>query len=74
VRSNPSLKPRPSGMAPWPRGAVLHPAPRGQGTLSSNVRPHQTNRGGLTLCIRVATVQTCSPFFRQKSLLPGLTL
>ena len=33
VRPNPSLEWTRAGMAPWPRGAVVHVAPRGQGAM-----------------------------------------
>jgi hypothetical protein len=33
---NPSLERTANGMAPWPRGAVVHVAPRGQGAIPSS--------------------------------------
>lgn len=33
LRSNPSLEPKSCGSRPWPRYAVVHDAPRGQGCL-----------------------------------------
>lgn len=30
---NHSLEPTRSGVAPWPRGTVVHDAPRGQGAM-----------------------------------------
>jgi hypothetical protein len=36
VLPNPSLERTRNGMAPWPRGAVVHVAPRGQGATPSS--------------------------------------
>ena len=36
VRPNPSLERTANGVAPWPRGAVVHVAPRGQGATPSS--------------------------------------
>ena len=36
MRPNMSFNRSANGMAPWPRGALLHLAPRGQGAMPSS--------------------------------------